>query len=78
MATDINAAIATQLNLSSGLAVSRARSALAFERTAAATPSRATPDSLGLSLDPRQGITLRAADAATAVGRAATAGGQIA
>lgn len=77
MATDINAAIATQLNLSSGLAVSRARSALAFERTVAATPSRATPDSLGLSLDPRQGITLRAADAATAVGRAATAGGQI-
>ena len=77
MATDINAAIAMQLNLSSGLAVSRARSALAFERTAATTPSRATPDSLALSLDPRQGITLRAADAATAVSRATAAGGQI-
>ena len=77
MATDINAAIATQLNLSSGLAVSRARSALAVERTAAATPSRATPDSLGLSLDPRQGITLRANDAATAVSRATAAGRQI-
>ncbi|MEQ9555535.1 MAG: hypothetical protein RIG67_07165 [Rhodospirillales bacterium] len=77
MATDINAAVATQLNLSSALAVSRARSALVVERTAAATPSRATPDSLGLSLDPRRGITLRATDAATAVSRATAAGGRI-
>ena len=56
MATDINAAVATQLNLSSALAVSRARSALVIERTTAATPSRTAPDSLGLSLDPRQAI----------------------
>ena len=77
MATDINAAIATQLNLSSGLAVSRARSALALERIVAPTPSRPAPDSLDMSLDPRQGITLRATDAATAVGRATAAGARI-
>ncbi|HBC07352.1 MAG TPA: hypothetical protein DC046_07185, partial [Rhodospirillaceae bacterium] len=77
MATDINAAVATQLNLSSALAVDRARSALTFERTAAPTPSRPPPDSLGLSLDPRRGITLRATDAAAAVGRATAAGARI-
>jgi hypothetical protein len=77
MAADINAAVAAQITQSSGLAVSRTRGALFTSRTAAATPSRNTPDQLGLSLDPRQGITLRATDADTAVGRAASAGSQI-
>lgn len=77
MATDISAAVATQLNLSSSLAVSRARSALVTERTAAATPSRNTADPLGLSLDHRQAINLSAPNAATAIGRAQSAGQQI-
>ncbi|PIW26440.1 MAG: hypothetical protein COW30_15350 [Rhodospirillales bacterium CG15_BIG_FIL_POST_REV_8_21_14_020_66_15] len=77
MATDFSAAVAAQINGSSALAVSRARSALAVERTSAATPSRATPDTLGLSLDPRRGITLRASQASTAVARAVAAGNRV-
>ena len=77
MASDISATVATHLNLSGGLALSRARAALNFERTAAPTPSRATADSLGLSLAPRRGITLAAPDAQTAVGRAVSAGQEV-
>lgn len=77
MATDISTAAAAHLNQSGERALSRMRTALNFERLAAPTPSRPTPDSLGLSLDPRQGITLRAVDAGTAVSRATAAGTQI-
>ena len=77
MTTDINAAVASLAIQSSGLAVSRARSALVIERTFAPTPSRPTPDSLGLSLDRRRGITLTALQADRAVARSVTAGRQI-
>ena len=77
MTTDINAAVASLAIQSSGLAVNRARSALVIERTVAPTPSRPTPDSLGLSLDPRRGITLTAAEADRAVSRSIAAGQRI-
>ena len=77
MTTDINAAVASLAIQSSGLAVSRTRSALVIERTFAPTPSRPTPDSLGLSLDPRRGITLTRNEAERAVGRSIAAGRQI-
>jgi hypothetical protein len=77
MATDINAAVAAHLNQSNPLAVNRARSALTVERTSAATPSRTTPETFGLSLDPRQGITLSAKNARTALSRAAGSGREI-
>ncbi|MAN80700.1 MAG: hypothetical protein CMF64_09945 [Magnetovibrio sp.] len=77
MATDISAATAAHLNLSGGRAVTQARTALNIERSAIRTPSRPTPDSFGLSLDARRGITLSAVDAETAVSRATAAGTEI-
>lgn len=77
MATDISAAIATQLDRSSSLAVQRARSALITNRTTAATPSRNTASPLDLSVSARNDINLSASNAATALGRSLSAGTQI-
>lgn len=71
---EISASIASQLNLTGPLAVGRAREALVIERTYAPTPSRATPDSLGLTLGGGGGAVLTIGQAQRLTSAALTQG----
>lgn len=76
--TDIlSASIATQLNRSGSLAVSRVQTATVTNKVVAATPSRSTPNTLGLSLNANLPVTLSVTQAQTATSNALDAGSQI-
>lgn len=77
MAIEISAGVATQLNLSSSAAAQQVSRALASSTSRATSPSRNLPDSLGLSLDARQNISLRTDVARRAVTNGITYGTRI-